>query len=110
MPGQETAGGARQFQLPVKKDSSYKIVVEFFQNEGNAMIRLKSGNYEKTDFDALQNRLKDVDAIIFAGGISPQLEGEEMKVDFPGFNGGDRTSILLPACSNKTTAIIKGNR
>jgi beta-glucosidase len=37
------------------------------------------------------------DVIIFAGGISPQLEGEEMKVDYPGFHGGDRTSIMLPA-------------
>ena len=31
------------------------------------------------------------------GGISPRLEGEEMKVNNPGFSGGDRTSILLPA-------------
>ncbi|WP_291910041.1 glycoside hydrolase family 3 C-terminal domain-containing protein [Chitinophaga sp. CB10] len=89
--------GARQFQLPVQKDSSYKIVVEFYQNEGNASIRLKAGNRVKTDFSALAQRLKDVDAIIFAGGISPQLEGEEMPVKVPGFNGGDRTSILLPA-------------
>jgi beta-glucosidase len=41
-------------------------------------------------------KYKDADAFIFAGGISPQLEGEEMKVDFPGFAGGDRTSIMLP--------------
>ena len=35
--------------------------------------------------------------VIFVGGISPRLEGEEMKVDFPGFRGGDRTDIELPA-------------
>ncbi|MCM1520636.1 MAG: glycoside hydrolase family 3 C-terminal domain-containing protein [Lachnoclostridium sp.] len=40
--------------------------------------------------------LKDVDVVIFAGGISPKLEGEEMKVNYPGFRGGDRTSIELP--------------
>jgi len=89
--------GARQFKLPVKKDSSYKIVVEFYQGDGNAVIKLKAGNYVKTDFSALQQRLKDVDAIIFSGGISPQLEGEEMPVTVPGFSGGDRTSIMLPA-------------
>jgi beta-glucosidase len=81
----------------VKKDSIYKIVVEFFQTEGNAAIKLRTGNYIKTDFAALSSRLRDVDAIVFAGGISPQLEGEEMPVNAPGFNGGDRTSILLPA-------------
>jgi beta-glucosidase len=87
--------------LPVQKDSSYKIVVEFFQTEGNAAIKLRTGNYVKTDFAALASRLKDVDAVVFAGGISPQLEGEEMPVNAPGFNGGDRTSILLPAAQTE---------
>ncbi|MDP0501366.1 MAG: glycoside hydrolase family 3 C-terminal domain-containing protein [Verrucomicrobiota bacterium JB022] len=36
------------------------------------------------------------DVVIYVGGISPQLEGEEMRVDLPGFRGGDRTSIELP--------------
>ncbi len=89
--------GAKQFQLQVKKDSSYKIVVEFYQREGNASISFRSGNYQKTDFTALANRIKDADAIVFVGGISPQLEGEEMQVNVPGFKGGDRTSIALPA-------------
>jgi beta-glucosidase len=30
-------------------------------------------------------------------GLSPQLEGEEMPIKIPGFSGGDRTSIDLPA-------------
>jgi beta-glucosidase len=36
------------------------------------------------------------DAVIYVGGISPKLEGEEMKVNFDGFSGGDRTRIELP--------------
>jgi beta-glucosidase len=99
--------GTKLFRLPVKKDERYKIVVEFYQNEGNASIRLKSGKYVKTDFPALAARLKDADAIIFAGGISPQLEGEEMRVNFPGFNGGDRTTILLPAVQTELMKALK---
>lgn len=38
----------------------------------------------------------DADVILFAGGISPSLEGEEMPVEVPGFKGGDRTDIELP--------------
>ena len=38
----------------------------------------------------------DADVVIFVGGISPKLEGEEMKVSVPGFRGGDRESIELP--------------
>ncbi len=89
--------GSKQFNLPVKKGVTYKIEMSFRQSEGDATVKLKAGNYVKTDFAALANRLKDVDAIIFAGGISPQLEGEEMPVNVPGFKGGDRISILLPA-------------
>ena len=40
--------------------------------------------------------VKDADLIIYAGGISPRIEGEEMDVDADGFYKGDRTSILLP--------------
>jgi beta-glucosidase len=41
------------------------------------------------------------DAIIYVGGISAQLEGEEMKVDYEGFKGGDRTRIELPTVQEK---------
>lgn len=41
--------------------------------------------------------MKDADVVIFAGGISPSLEGEEMGVNLPGFRKGDRTDIELPA-------------
>lgn len=37
------------------------------------------------------------DAIVFVGGISPNLEGEEMDVKIEGFLGGDRTSLDIPA-------------
>jgi beta-glucosidase len=89
--------GARTWPLQTKKDSVYKLVVEYWQGEGKANVRLRAGNFTKTDYTAVANLIKDADAIIFVGGISPQLEGEEMRVNFPGFNGGDRTSILLPA-------------
>ncbi len=39
---------------------------------------------------------RESDVVIFAGGISPRLEGEAMKVDADGFLGGDRTRIELP--------------
>ena len=42
------------------------------------------------------SKLADADIIIFAGGISPRVEGEEMPVEIPGFDGGDRLSLELP--------------
>ena len=40
---------------------------------------------------------KDSDVVVAFVGLSPQLEGEEMPIKIDGFNGGDRTSIDLPA-------------
>jgi len=44
---------------------------------------------------------KDADLVIAMVGLSPELEGEEMKVTAEGFAGGDRTDIVLPASQRK---------
>lgn len=51
-----------------------------------------SRDYEK---EALEAAVK-ADVIVFCGGISPRLEGEEMKLEIDGFAHGDRTHINLP--------------
>ncbi|WP_316834213.1 glycoside hydrolase family 3 C-terminal domain-containing protein [Pedobacter nutrimenti] len=56
-----------------------------------------NGNDVKTDMASVASRAAGSDVIVFVGGISPELEGEEMSVNAKGFKGGDRTSILLPA-------------
>ena len=43
----------------------------------------------------------DADVVIFVGGISPRLEGEELQVEEPGFRGGDRLAIELPASQSE---------
>ncbi len=40
---------------------------------------------------------RQADLAIAVVGLTSQLEGEEMKVEVPGFQGGDRTSLDLPA-------------
>jgi beta-glucosidase len=51
--------------------------------------------------------VKDAEVIIYFGGISPSLEGEEMKVNQTGFSGGDRTSILLPPTQTSFLQALK---
>jgi len=67
------------------------------------------GYYGKTpaSFAATLKKLKDVDLIIFVGGISPRIEGEEMNIKVPGFMGGDRTSILLPQIQTDLLKALK---
>ncbi len=40
---------------------------------------------------------RDADVLVVFTGLSPTLEGEALKLEVPGFNGGDRTAIELPA-------------
>lgn len=99
--------GAQQYKLETQPGKSYQLVLEYWQGDGKANIKLSAGTFKKTDFAALADRVKDADAIIYVGGISPQLEGEEMKVNYPGFNGGDRTSIMLPAIQTELMKTLK---
>ena len=59
------------------------------------------------NYDELVKKLKGIDTIVFVGGISPQLEGEEMPILLPGFKGGDRTNIQLPASQRKCLEALK---
>ncbi|MFZ9388514.1 MAG: glycoside hydrolase family 3 C-terminal domain-containing protein [Chitinophagaceae bacterium] len=100
--------GTKLFKLALKKGMEYKLMVECYQSEGNASVRLKPGRYQRTDMKALAGRASRADVVIFVGGISPQLEGEEMPVAVPGFKGGDRTSIQLPAVQTELLKALQG--
>jgi beta-glucosidase len=62
----------------------------------NADIKISIGHETPIDYTASIQNLKDCETVVFVGGIAPQLEGEEMPVNLPGFKGGDRTDIELP--------------
>ncbi|MCR4765026.1 MAG: glycoside hydrolase family 3 C-terminal domain-containing protein [Bacteroidaceae bacterium] len=52
-------------------------------------------------------KVAKADVVIYAGGISPRLEGEEMPVSIEGFKGGDRTDIELPAIQRNLLKVLK---
>ncbi len=39
---------------------------------------------------------RDADLVVLVMGLSPRIEGEEMKIKADGFLGGDRTKLVLP--------------
>src|SRR5580658_10562640 len=45
--------------------------------------------------------VKSADLAIAFVGLNPNLEGEEMNVNIPGFSGGDRTDLNIPAQQEK---------
>jgi len=92
----------------VQTGKTYKIEVRYRQlNNWAASLTLNFGKEVPVTYDALLSKVKDADVVIFAGGISPRLEGEEMPVQLPGFKGGDRTDIELPAVQRHFMEALK---
>lgn len=48
------------------------------------------------------------DLIVFVGGLTAKLEGEQMNVSAPGFSQGDRTSLDLPATQENLLKRLHG--
>ena len=86
------------YTLKAKAGNEYNITIEYIFNSDDsaASLDFDMGYYVPVDLQKTINAVKDADVVIFAGGISPSLEGEEMSVKIPGFKGGDRTNIELP--------------
>jgi Beta-glucosidase-related glycosidases len=85
---------SNRFHLEEKKLYSFKL--EYFQSTRRPQLYVQ---WEKLDIDHFKKAVelaKNSDVVIFVGGITSQLEGEEMRVDYEGFKGGDRTSLDLP--------------
>jgi len=53
-------------------------------------------------------RARESDLVIAVVGITSRLEGEEMRVNVPGFRGGDRTSLNLPEEEEALLGAVKG--
>ena len=64
-----------------------------------------SFEYHEKDLESL-NVAKKANVVIMCMGITPRLEGEEMRVTVDGFKGGDRTRIDMP---DETAGVDKGN-
>jgi len=80
----------------LEKGKKYDLQVEYVQKFGFPMLSVE---WDILNADHFQNAIdlaKNSDVIIYVGGITARLEGEEMRVFYDGFQGGDRTKICLP--------------
>jgi len=92
----------------VEKGKIYRIEVRFAQlNNWQANLELDFGRELDINYTALLNTLKGIDTVVFVGGLSTLLEGEEMPVSYPGFKGGDRTDIELPEVQRNCLKALK---
>ncbi|MDR0989660.1 MAG: glycoside hydrolase family 3 C-terminal domain-containing protein [Prevotellaceae bacterium] len=100
--------GARKssYTLKAKAGEAYEVELEYEYLRSDAQLAFDLGFKEKVDIRRSVERVKEADVVVFVGGISPSLEGEEMGVDLPGFKRGDRTDIELPAVQRELIAAL----
>jgi beta-glucosidase len=94
----------------------YEVVLEYREYVGEANIRLVWAPPPANLQEEALKAARQADAVVMFLGLSPRLEGEEMKVPVAGFQGGDRVSLDIPqvqeellekiAALNKPTVLV----
>ncbi len=87
--------GPKTIEMPLQKGHSYSLRIEQTPSIGTPVRLVWRHVVPDPQADAVK-AAKDADVVIAVVGITSALEGEEMKVNLPGFKGGDRTSLDLP--------------
>ena len=94
--------------IQAERGKSYNIEVRFSHvHTYNANLKINVAKEHPIDYQQTIAQLKGIDKVIFVGGISPALEGEEMPVNIEGFKGGDRTNIELPTVQRRFLKALK---
>ncbi len=96
-PNYSAASKKQIYSLEMKKGEKLEVTLEYLQLLLNGDICFEVYSERPVEFNSLKEKLKEADVIVYAGGLSARLEGEEMPVSAEGFRGGDREKIELPA-------------
>jgi beta-glucosidase len=89
--------GASLGRVHLEQGHPLKLEVEYGQGSGRSpQAQLIWARVNDAPDPAAVHAAQAADVIIAVVGITSRLEGEEMKVDQPGFLGGDRTNLEMP--------------
>jgi beta-glucosidase len=83
------------------KEHAFQLEYSHSGDQAGGGLTLKWQAPAQAQLDEAVARAKEADIVIAFVGLSPQLEGEEMPIKIAGFEGGDRTSLDLPAPQQK---------
>jgi beta-glucosidase len=84
-------------EVDLVADRPVALELDYYEAERDAAVRLAwTLPGAKSPFDEALAAAREADVVVFAGGLTGDVEGEEMDVSFPGFAGGDRTDLRLP--------------
>jgi beta-glucosidase len=93
--------------IDLEADRAYDLRLEYFEDGYDAEVRLAwrlPG--AKPPLEEALEAARKADVVVFVGGLTGDVEGEEMDVSYPGFAGGDRTDLRLPSSQRKLLAAL----
>ena len=97
-PSGRNYGAIQHFAIPFADTRPHDLRIEYIQSARitGAGIAFEWIPSQKLLQDQAVAAAQKADVVVAFVGLTPRLEGEEMKVDAKGFAGGDRTDIVLP--------------
>ncbi|MCS7314147.1 MAG: glycoside hydrolase family 3 C-terminal domain-containing protein [Bryobacteraceae bacterium] len=84
----------------------YRLRLEFHHYVNDADIQLVWAPPRPDPLREAIEAARQADVAVVVLGLSPRLEGEEMRVPVAGFKGGDRETLDLPATQHKLLEAI----
>jgi len=97
----------RPQKIDLVAGKKYKIEIKYQNYYGDAIAQLLWAEPQEDLVQEAVQTANQADAVILVLGLNERLEGEEMKVEADGFNGGDRTSLNLPANQEELMKAVK---
>jgi beta-glucosidase len=86
-----------QYQsVELQAGKQYAIRLDYHEFMNDADIRLVWSSPHPVQSPDVDGVVKQADAVVLVLGLSPRLEGEEMRVPVEGFKGGDRIDLGIP--------------
>jgi len=88
-------------RIDLRAGTHYRLKVEYFDRRADAQVHLVWAPPAPHLLEDAVAAARGADVAVMFLGLSPRLEGEEMPVHVPGFDGGDRVTLDLPAPQRK---------
>ena len=92
----------------VQKNKKYSFKIEFLCTKPwMSSIQLVWNKEDMNGRDYMMQKIKESDLIVYVGGITARLEGEEMPLKIEGFDKGDKTNLKLPKVQHEFLKELK---
>ena len=109
-PSGRNFGGIQHYSIAFADTRRHALRIEYIQSGEiqGAMVAFEWTPPQRQLIDEAVAAANKADVVVALVGLTPRLEGEEMRVNAKGFAGGDRTSLDLPDVQQQLLEAVAG--